>query len=99
MDRAVLALMDREPKGESEARDLILNLLSEEELARIGKAEVQARLADGDEYIDLAAPHNGVRRVHGAMQRTMGKVLPRSAVRPETWARIAERFGRRFAPK
>jgi hypothetical protein len=91
--------MDRAAKVESEARELILKFLSEEELARVSKAEVQARLADGDEYIDLAAPRNGVRRVHGAMQRTMGKVLPRSAVSPETWARLTDRFGRRFAPK
>jgi hypothetical protein len=91
--------MDRAARGESEARDLILTLVSEEELARISKAEVQARLSDGDEYIDLSAPRNGVRRVHGAMQRTMGKVLPRSAVSAETWARLADRFGRRFAPK
>jgi len=85
-------------KGEYEDRDQILKLLSKEELARVSTEEVQARLADGDEYIDLAAPRNGVRRVHGAMQRTLGKVLPRSAVSPETWARLAERFGRRFAP-
>jgi hypothetical protein len=91
--------MDHVAKGEYEARDQVLQLLSEEEIARVSTAEGEARLADGDEYIDLAAPRNGVRRVHGAMQRTMGKVLPRSAVSNETWAKIAERFGRRFAPK
>jgi hypothetical protein len=91
--------MNHGAKGEYETRDHILKLLSEEEVARVSTAEGAARLADGDEYIDLAAPRNGVRRVHGTMQQTMGKVLPRSAVSTETWAKIVERFGRRFAPK
>ena len=97
-DRALGPLMGPVAKGESEDRDQIMKLLSDDEVARVSTAEGEARLADGDEYIDLAAPNNGVRRVHRAMQTTMGKVLPRSAVSPETWARLAERFGRRFAP-
>ncbi len=99
MDRASQFLMNHATKGEYETRDQILKLLSDEEIARVSAAEGEARLVDGDEYIDLGAPHNGVRRVHGAMQQTMGKVLPRSAVSPKTWAQIAERFGTRFAAK
>ncbi len=91
--------MNHATKGEYETRDQIFKLLSDEEIARISTAEGEARLADWDEYIDLGAPHNGVRRVHGAMQQTMGKILPRSAVSPKTWAQIAERFGTRFIPK
>ncbi len=91
--------MNHRVKDDLEARDQILSLLSDDEVARVSTAEGEARLADGDEYVDLAAPYNGVRRVHGAMQRTMGKVLPRSAVSAETWAKIAKRFGTRFAPK
>jgi hypothetical protein len=90
--------MSHAAKGESETHDPILTLLSDEEIARVSAAEGEARLADGDEYIDLGAPHNGVRRVHKVMQQTTGKVLPRSAVSPKTWAQIAERFGTRFAP-
>ena len=85
-------------KDPDESGDAILTLLSDEELARVRTAVGEARLADGDEYLDLAAPNNGVRRVHGVMQRTLGKILPRSAVRAETWAKIGARFGRRFAP-
>jgi len=91
--------MNDEVKSAYETRNQILKLLSDDEVARVSKAEGEARLADGDEYIDLAAPHNGVRRVHGVMQRTMGQVLPRSAVSAATWAKIAARFGTRFAPK
>jgi hypothetical protein len=91
--------MNDETKRECETCDQILKLLSDEEIARVSAAQGEARLVDGDEYIDLAAPLNGVRRVHVAMQQTMGKVLARGAVSAETWAKIAERFGRRFAPK
>jgi hypothetical protein len=91
--------MNHPGKSDLEPRDPVLALLSEEEAIRVRADAGDARLADGDEYIDLAAPDNGVRRVHGSMQRTMGKVLPRSAVSAETWARISARFGTRFAPK
>lgn len=91
--------MNREAQGENEIRDQVLTLLSDDEVARVSTAEGEPRLGHGDEYINLAAPHNGVRRGHGAMQQTMGKVLPRSAVSAETWERIAARFGTRFAPK
>lgn len=99
MDRAHSRLMNGEAKREYETRDEVLKLLSDAEVARVSTAEGEARLGDGDEYIDLAAPLNGVRRVHGAMQQTMGRVLPRSAVSAETWAKIAARFGTRFATK
>lgn len=79
--------MSHQEKIDYESRDQILKLLSDDEVARVSSAEAEARLGDGDEYIDLAAPNNGVRRVHSAMQLTMGKVLPRSAVSAETWAK------------
>lgn len=67
-----------------ETRAQLLKLLSDDEVARVSTAEGEAWLADGDEYIDLAAPDNGVGRVHGVMQQTMGKVLPRSSVSAAT---------------
>jgi hypothetical protein len=84
-------------KTDDEVRDSVLQLLSAEEVAHVGADGATAGLADGDEHIDLAAPDNGVRRVHRAMQRTLGKVLGRSVVSAETWAKIEARFGRRFA--
>jgi hypothetical protein len=91
--------MNGDTKRAYETRDEVLKMLSDAEVARVSRSEGEVRLGDGDEYIDLAAPLNGVRRVHGAMQMTMGKVLPRSAVTAETWAKIAARFGTRFAGK
>jgi hypothetical protein len=86
-------------KTDHETRDQILQLLSDEEVARVNAMKATPWLADGDEYIDLAAPENGVRTVHVAMQVTMGDVLPRKAVSAGTWAKIAGRFGTRFAAK
>ena len=86
-------------KTDYEMRDSILRLLSDDEVARVSTEDGEARLADGDEYIDMAAPDNGVRCVHGAMQLTMGQVLPQRAVSAETWAKIGARFGTRFATK
>ncbi len=86
-------------KSDYEMRDSVLKLLSDDEVARVSAEEGDARLADGDEYIDMAAPDNGIRCVHGAMQLTMGQVLPRSAVSSETWAKIGTHFGTRFAMK
>ncbi len=84
-------------KTDHETCDQVLNLLSNDEVIRMKARKAILGLADGDEYIDLAAPENGVRSVHGAMQRTMGQVLPRKAVSAETWAKISGRFGTRFA--
>ena len=89
--------MSHERKTDDETRDSIMQLLSDEEVARVSAAEGEAGLTEGEEYIDLAAPDNGVRRVHGELQRTVGQVLPRSAVSADTWAKIGTRFGTRFA--
>ncbi|MGD0524998.1 MAG: hypothetical protein ABSE49_07635 [Polyangiaceae bacterium] len=86
-------------KSAHETRGRIMELLSDDEVARVSTAEGGAPLADGDEYVDLEAPDNGVRRVHGVMQQTMGRVLPRRAVSAATWAKITARIGTRFAPK
>ena len=91
--------MSHARKSDYEMRDSILQLLSADEVARVSAEGGKTRLADGDEYIDMAAPDNGVRCVHGAMQLTMGQVLPRSAVSTETWAKIGTRFGTRFAKR
>ena len=91
--------MSNAQESDYERRDSILQLLSDDEVARVSAGKGEARLSDGDEYIDMAAPDNGVRCVHGAMQLTMGQVLPRNAVSTETWAKIATRFGTRFAKK
>jgi hypothetical protein len=86
-------------KTDHETREQVLKLLSHDEAARLSASKTSPSLADGDEYIDLAAPENGVRSVHGAMQLTMGDILPRKVVSAGTWAKITGRFGTRFAAK
>ena len=80
-------------------RSQVLLLLSDNERTRVSTSKNAVVLADGDEYIDLAAPENGVRTVHGTLQLTMGQVLPEKAVSGQTWARISARFGTRFVRK
>jgi hypothetical protein len=91
--------MKNPEKTDRVTREQVLELLSTDEVTRMITREAIPRLADGDEYIDLAAPENGVRSVHGALQLTMGQVLSRKAVSAETWAKISGRFGTRFVTK
>jgi hypothetical protein len=93
------AIMNHQEQTDCGTPDQVLKLLSDDEVARISTWKVAPPLADGDEYIDLAAPNNGVRSVHGAMQLTMGRVLSRKAVSAATWAKISAQFGTRFAAK
>ncbi len=69
------------------ARDSILKLLSEAELARVSTAETAKQLATGEEYIDLAQLERGVRTAPAAIIPT-SRMLPRNAVHGETWSRI-----------
>jgi hypothetical protein len=75
-------------RAEYITRDTILRLLSDEEIARVSTAETAVHLADGEEYVDLEAPDQGVRRAHGMTTAPMGKVLPRKAVLERTWDEI-----------
>ncbi len=87
-------------RADNVARDAILKLLSDDELAKVSNAESAYQLADGDEYIDLRNLSQGVQISGSASPLTMGHVLPRRAVRDETWNRIVAQLGRgaRVAP-
>ena len=74
-------------KAEYLIRDSILRLLSDDEIAKVSTAETKATLLDGDEYIDLEQLHRGVRRALGTTT-PMYRVLPKKAVRPQTWKNI-----------
>ena len=80
--------MKAENRTEYVTRDTILRLLSDEEIARVSTAETAAQLKDGDEYVDLRTPDEGVRRARGKATAPMGYVLPRKAVREHTWEQI-----------
>lgn len=75
-------------RAEHVSRDTILKLLSNEEIARVSTAEAASALAEGEEYLDLEHLDQGVERAKASTKVTMGQVLPRSAVREETWRKI-----------
>jgi hypothetical protein len=79
-------------RSEYTTRERILELLSDEEVAKVSTAETQVRLADGDEYLDLEKLDEGVRQAHG-QTTVMGRLLPRSAVRDATWSKIVSHLG------
>jgi hypothetical protein len=81
-------------KREEVARDTILGLLSDEETARVSTAEGVSGLTEGAEYLDLEHLDRGVQRARASTAVTMGHVLPRNAVRVETWSKILAQLAR-----
>jgi hypothetical protein len=75
-------------RTEYTTRHAILNLLSEEEFARVNTLEGAIRLAEGDEYLDLEQLGQGVFRANGAAP--MRRVLPKKAVNQATWDKILQ---------
>jgi len=75
-------------RAEQVARNNILKLLSNEEVAKVSSAEAVSGLTEGGEYLDLEHLDQGVQRAKAAAKVTMGHVIPRSAVRGETWTKI-----------
>lgn len=71
-------------------RESILGLLSDDETARISRAEETSGLVEGDEYVDLEDLGSGVHRVQATTRVPPGRALPRSAVSDATWARIVK---------
>lgn len=63
-------------------------MLSSEEIGRVSTAETAARLMEGEDYLDLEHLDQGVQRARAATTVAMGQVLPRAAIRPETWDKI-----------
>ena len=79
-------------KGKYLARESILELLSNEETAKVARTESDS-LVEGDEYIDLDDVASGVHQVHMNATTPPRSVLPRSAVADKTWQQIVERIG------
>ena len=79
--------MKNDKRSEYLTRDSILKLLSDDEVTTVSTAETAARLADGDEYLDLEQLAQGVQRASGKSV-AMGRVLPRKAVHADTWNKI-----------
>jgi hypothetical protein len=85
--------MTLDSRRRAASREEIQSLLSEGEIARVSRAEGDARLVEGDEYIDLEDVAAGVHQVHTTSIRP-GRALPRSAVSEATWAKIVTAIGR-----
>jgi hypothetical protein len=80
-------------KGNVVTQSTILGLLSDEEIARLSMAETRAPI-EGDEYISLEYPDEGVLRVGQTKVWHPSQILPRSAVREETWSAIVALIAR-----
>jgi hypothetical protein len=89
--------MKIDDRNEYLTRDSLLKLLSDDEVARVSTAETAARLADGDDYVDLQQLDRGVQRATGATA-SIGHLLPRKAVREATWSAIVARLPAGSAP-
>ena len=70
------------------ARDGILKLLTDEEVARVGPAETGMNLSPGEPYLDLEHLEHGVRiaRLTGTM--STANVLPKRFVGEDSWLKI-----------
>lgn len=84
-------------RTEQVTRDDILNLLSDDEVARVSTAETASRLSDGDEYLDLEQLDQGVRKARGSTAH-MGRLVPKKAVHANTWAKILEQLAAPAVP-
>jgi hypothetical protein len=67
--------------------DVVIALLSEDEVACVNSGVAAASLSDLDEYLDLEQLDQGVRRGPGP-PRPICRMLARKAVREATWANI-----------
>lgn len=74
-------------KTQYATRESVQKLLSEIEISSISTAESADRLLQDEEYIDLERLDLGAQRAVGTAP-VMGHVLPKKAVRPETWSKI-----------
>jgi hypothetical protein len=85
--------MKPDTRARYEARDHIMNLLSDDEVARVSTVEASPSLFDGDEYVDLEDPAAGVRRAV-VTSSPLGQVIAKKAVSDQTWAKIVSHLPR-----
>jgi hypothetical protein len=83
--------MQNATRNEYLARDRILKLLSDQEVASVATAETAERLTAGDEYLDLERLHEGVQKA-GSSATPMGRVLPKKAIHESTWGKLLKQL-------
>ncbi len=72
-------------------RESILKALWEDDIDRISRTKIPARLQKGDEFVDLQLLEMGVQRAPGIIA-PIGGVLARKSVAAHTWSRILEQL-------
>jgi hypothetical protein len=80
--------MSNEERVELTARNTIMKILTNDEVAKVSTSEAAQNIAEGGEYLDLKHLEKGILHATAATHIEMGHVIPRSAVGPETWNRI-----------
>ena len=92
--------MNNEKRSEYFTREGIMDLLSDDEIARVTTTEAAKSLTSGDEYIDLEQLDQGVRTATaGTVSLPMGRVVSKGSVQERTWNSIVEHLkSRRIAP-
>jgi hypothetical protein len=84
--------MNYDERARPPSYDVVIALLSDDEIANVNIREAAASLSEADEYLDLEQLDRGVRR--GPVPPTpICRVLPRRAVREATWANILAWLG------
>lgn len=92
--------MNNEKRSDLFTRDSVMELLSDDDIARVTAAESATSLVDGDEYIDLEQLDQGIRTVAGGTAAiAVGRVIAKKAVQERTWDRVvAQLASRRIVP-
>jgi hypothetical protein len=80
--------MNNQQRSDYLTRDRIMNLLSDEENAKVSTAETAKHLATGEEYIDLTQLEKGVLIASLKATLPLNNVLPKNAVHAQTWLNI-----------
>ena len=81
--------MDNQKRTDYLTREGVMRLLSDDELAKVSNVESSARLAGGEEYLDLEQLSLGVLRANGAPEMLpMERLLPRKTIGETTWATV-----------
>ena len=83
--------MNNDTRTEHLARQNVLMLLSDDEVASVSTAETTTRPLDGEEYLDLEDLDQGVRSA-GGKTPSMGRILLRRSVHADTWAKIRQQL-------
>lgn len=93
------AIVNNEKRSQYFTRASILELLSDNEVARVTSAESPNGLSEGDEYVDLENLDQGVCVARGVVT-PMGNVIARKTLLQNTWANILTHMSsRRIAPQ